>query len=108
MLAHWKWRTSFSILGILGLVWAGCWVLWFRDHPEDAVPSGQGPAVEPTMPTRQIGAKGILGSWPLTLAMLQYFASNFTFFIGLSWMLPYLKMQFHLADGQGAAHAMAP
>src|SRR6202790_5702082 len=45
---------------------------------------------------------------PMSLAMLQYFASNFTFFIGLSWMLPYLKRQFHLADGEAVAFAMAP
>ncbi len=40
--------------------------------------------------------------------MMQYFASNFTFFIGLSWMLPYLKRQFHLADTDAVPFAMAP
>jgi ACS family glucarate transporter-like MFS transporter len=107
MLTHWKWRTSFSILGVLGLFWAGCWVWWFRDHPEDAAPS-LGPAVEPATQLTDVGAKSVLGSWPLILAMLQYFASNFTFFIGLSWMLPYLKRQFHLADSEAAAYAMTP
>jgi ACS family glucarate transporter-like MFS transporter len=102
MLTRWRWRTSFWILGGLGLVWALCWLLWFRDYPEvtsteDQVPSQSG-----------AGLADILRSMPMSLAMLQYFASNFTFFIGLSWMLPYLKRQFRLADGEAVGFAMAP
>ncbi len=108
MLRHWKWRTSFSILGVLGLVWAVWWLLWFRDYPDHAAAPGQSPAVEPEMPAPDIAPRSVLGSRPLILAMLQYFASNFTFFIGLTWMLPYLKRQFHLTDGEAAAYAMAP
>jgi ACS family glucarate transporter-like MFS transporter len=44
----------------------------------------------------------------MALAMTQYFASNFTFFICLSWMLPYLKKQYRLGDAEAAAYAMAP
>jgi ACS family glucarate transporter-like MFS transporter len=42
------------------------------------------------------------------LAMIQYFAGNFTFFICLSWMLPYLKKQYQLGDAEAARLAMAP
>ncbi len=102
MLTRWKWRTSFWILGGFGLVWALFWLLWFRDHPE-------GTANEDPAPSQAgIGLADIFRSIPMSLAMLQYFASNFTFFIGLSWMLPYLKRQFHLADGEAVALAMAP
>lgn len=102
MLTRWHWRTSFWILGGLGLVWALFWLLWFRDYPEvaskeDPVPSQAG-----------IGLSDMFRSMHMSLAMLQYFASNFTFFIGLSWMLPYLKRQFHLSDGDAVAFAMAP
>jgi ACS family glucarate transporter-like MFS transporter len=44
----------------------------------------------------------------MLLAVLQYFASNFTFFLGLSWMLPYLQSRFHLTVGEAATYAMAP
>ena len=102
MLTRWQWRTSFWILGGLGLVWVLGWLLWFRDYPERTLRQDQLPS--------QAGASllELLRSMPMSLAMLQYFASNFTFFIGLSWMLPYLKKQFHLADGEAAAFAMAP
>lgn len=102
MLTHWHWRTSFWILGGLGLVWAFFWLLWFRDFPE-------GTAKEKESSSQAgIGLRDIFRSIPMSLAMLQYFASNFTFFIGLSWMLPYLKRQFHLADGEAVTFAMAP
>jgi ACS family glucarate transporter-like MFS transporter len=102
MLTYWRWRTSFLILGGLGLVWALFWLLWFRDYPEDASKQAQVPSQSVS------GLPKILRSLPMGLAMMQYFASNFTFFIGLSWMLPYLKKQFHLADGDAVAFAMAP
>jgi ACS family glucarate transporter-like MFS transporter len=54
------------------------------------------------------GLSRILRSKPMTLAMAQYFAGNFTFFICLSWMLPYLKRQYQLGDSQAATYAMGP
>jgi MFS transporter, ACS family, glucarate transporter len=102
MLTRWHWRTSFWILGGFGLVWALFWLLWFRDYPEATSTD------EPVPSQAGIGLSDIFKSMHMSLAMFQYFASNFTFFIGLSWMLPYLKRQFHLADGQAAAFAMAP
>jgi len=101
MLTQWRWRSSFRILGALGIVWALFWLIWFRDRPENAPP-------ETTEHVNGIGLSDIFRSAPMIVAMLQYFFSNFTFFIGLSWMLPYLKSQFHLSDSQAAALAMAP
>jgi ACS family glucarate transporter-like MFS transporter len=104
MLARWKWRISFRILGVLGLAWALFWAIWFRNYP------GAGREKHSGAPTEEAGGGRSDQSHPVpvTLAMVQYFASNFTFFIGLSWMLPYLKKQFQLSDGQAAALAMAP
>src|SRR5260370_11016393 len=102
MLTRWRWRTSFWILGGLGLLWALFWLLWFRDYTE------RRPAADQVTSQSGIGFRDVVRSMPMSLAMVQYFASNFTFFIGLSWMLPYLKRQFHLADGEAAAFAMAP
>ena len=102
MLTRWRWRTSFWILGGLGLLWALFWLLWFRDYPKGTSTENQ------VTSESGAGLRDVLRSMPMSLAMLQYFASNFTFFIGLSWMLPYLKRQFHLAGGDAAAYAMAP
>ena len=106
MLTRWQWRTSFWLLGGIGLVWAVLWLLWFRDFPAgDHLESKYRDSVRPAS---GIVLSNMLKSGPIGLAMLQYFASNFTFFIGLSWMLPYLKRQFHLADRDAVGYAMAP
>lgn len=99
MLARWSWRPSFFILGGLGVVWAAVWMLWFRDHP-----AGTGAPARTTEPVRV----PLFAQPGMALAMAQYFASNFTFFLCLSWMLPYLKKQYHLSDARAAAYAMAP
>jgi MFS family permease len=35
------WRASFFVFGVVGLVWAAIWHLWFRDSPEEK--TGVGP-----------------------------------------------------------------
>jgi len=35
------WRASFFVFGVLGLVWAAVWYLWFRDSPEEKAGIGR-------------------------------------------------------------------
>ncbi len=102
MLTRWSWRPSFFILGGLGVVWAVVWLLWFRDRPAGYVAPPQTAASTAAPLSRLFSQPG------MALAMAQYFASNFTFFLCLSWMLPYLKKEYHLSDARAAAYAMAP
>jgi ACS family glucarate transporter-like MFS transporter len=101
MLAKWHWTVAFEVLGVGGLVWAMIWFIWFRDFPQHSETEHE-PAEEPAGQVRDF-PKG-----KLILAMSQYFASNFTFFICLSWMLPYLKAHYHLSDMDAANYAMTP
>ncbi len=102
MLERFQWRTSFFWLGVLGIAWALVWLAFFRDYPAkrvEVVNAGQASAgVELT-----VVAKRDLG-----LAMVQYFASNFTFFICLSWMLPFLQEHYRLSPVRAASYAMIP
>jgi ACS family glucarate transporter-like MFS transporter len=101
LLDDWGWRKAFVWLGAAGVVWVAAWLLWFRDQPahswqeERAAPS--------TLNFRQV-----FRSRPVWLAMAQYFASNFTFFICLSWMLPFLKDRYELTSDRAARYAMIP
>jgi len=102
MLATWGWRASFGILGALGVGWAALWLAWFRDHPEKPVPR-----------EAPVGAQGltfsqVFRSKGMALAMAQYFSGNFTFFICLSWMHPYLKQHYRLSSAEAAAYSMVP
>jgi len=102
MLGRWSWRPSFFLLGGLGVVWAVVWLFWFRDRPSG---TGSPPRAGVSPPASPLSLFGQPGMAPV---MAQYFASNFTFFLCLSWMLPYLKKQYRLSDARGAAYAMAP
>ena len=102
MLAEWHWRTAFAILGAVGVVWALGWLVWFRDYPANPPPREAAPAVA------QIGLGDVFRSGPMALAMTQYFAGNFTFFICLSWMHPYLKSEYKLTNQEAAAYTMVP
>jgi MFS transporter, ACS family, glucarate transporter len=101
MMDRWQWRMSFVILGAGGCLWALAWFLWFRNDPP-------GVAASPARSMEPVNLGAIFRSKAMLLAMGQYFASNFTFFLCLSWMHPYLKRQYALTDGQAAGYAMAP
>ena len=102
LLDTYGWRGAFYILGIPGIVWAICWLWWFRDHPRERIAHEAATAG----PERSLGT--ILRSRGMLLAMVQYFAGNFTFYICISWMHPYLVDQFGLTANQAARYAMVP
>lgn len=105
-LISWRgWQVAFFALMIPGVLWAAGWWLWFRDYPSSGAASdSRHYHAVPSM----ADFRRVLASRDLALAMVQYFAGNFTFFICLSWMHPYLKQQYQLGDEGAARYAMMP
>src|ERR1035441_9390278 len=96
------WRWAFYLLALPGFLWAVLWVTLFRDYPrrrlaEEQAASGAG------MTFGQV-----FRSLPMVLAMVQYLAGNFTFYVGVTWMLPYLAEHFNLTAAEAANYAVAP
>ncbi len=104
MLTIYNWRESFRVLGILGLVWATAWTIWFRDFPSPHSSSG----IRQNRPQARPAPPNGLPVPRLAPAMAQYFASNFTNFICLSWMFPYLQRQYRLSSAHAALYSMVP
>jgi MFS transporter, ACS family, glucarate transporter len=116
-IAGFGWRTSFVVLGGLGIIWAAAWLLWFRDTPEDSPWTSTAErayiradrqllttAAAPTDEARQ-------SIWKLRetpALMLQYFASNFTFFLCFTWLLPYLRQRYQLGASEAGLMAAVP
>jgi MFS transporter, ACS family, glucarate transporter len=50
----------------------------------------------------------LFGSKNMWLLMLQYFASNFTFFFALSWMFPHIQSTYNLTPAQAGMYASFP
>ena len=116
MISGLGWRETFIILGVAGIFFAVIWYLLFRNRPEDLesisdrernyilTQRQQPEAIKPAPLT----AGKVFGSGNMWLAMLQYFASNFTFFFALTWLLPHLKETYNLELMQAGLLAAAP
>jgi ACS family glucarate transporter-like MFS transporter len=108
------WRASFVLLGVLGLVWSLVWFLWFRDNPAEMrrvspeelqwiqSDSCNVPAAASVNPVSR------LVSTDSAFLLLQYFASNFTFFLCFSWLLPYLRDRFQLGPYEAGLYSSIP
>lgn len=97
MLEALGWRWSFAGLSLLGFAWAGAWWVWFRDAPRAVGQRAAGEAFD---------WKAVRG--PAALACLQYFASNFTFFLCLTWMFSYLQGRYGLSAREAAVYSAIP
>ncbi|MBM3744539.1 MAG: MFS transporter [Acidobacteria bacterium] len=99
ILTAFGWRGAFLFLGVPGVLWALIWLAWFRDRPPWEVPHAPAAVGESRL-------REVFRSRPMLLAMGQYFASNFTFFICLSWMHPYLMAHYRLTRERAAWFSM--
>ena len=94
------WRWTFAVNGLIGIIWAAVWLIWFRDNPKDNRKINQaeldyieaGRVSDFTISIKASFAE-VFTSLNMSLAMLQYFASNVTFFISLTWLPSYIKNQ---------------
>ncbi|MHC4560141.1 MAG: MFS transporter [Planctomycetota bacterium] len=94
------WRWTFAVNGLIGIIWAAVWLIWFRDNPKDNhrinkaeldyIEAGR---VSDFTATVKASFAEVFTSLNMSLAMLQYFASNVTFFISLTWLPSYIKNQ---------------
>ncbi|HYZ83693.1 MAG TPA: MFS transporter [Bryobacteraceae bacterium] len=116
--AHLGWRMSFWVLGVLGIAWAVFWYLWFRDNPAtksginalelDYIRSGSPAHATADTPPPKATWSDFFGSRNFYLLLFQYFASNFTFFICFSWLLPYAQERYRLTPAEAGFYASIP
>ncbi len=94
------WRATFFINGAIGIIWVTIWLLWFKDYPRQhkKVNEAEADYIESGIREEKTGQSkaslaGILTSSTMLMVMFQYIASNITFFISFTWLLPYLVSQ---------------
>jgi len=95
------WRSSFLLLGIIGIGWAAFWLVWFRDRPP-------GPAADSAAVAPQPAEINLLRSPSAYLIVFQYFASQVTFYLCFTWLLPYLRTRYQLNAGDAGFYAAIP
>lgn len=111
------WRTTFFILGVIGIFWALAWWIFFRDTPEEqSALSEQERAyilanrqqVSGAATTTKPSWRRLLGSRNMQSVIVQYFSSNFTFFFALTWLFPYIKQTYQLEAMEAGWYTVAP
>lgn len=110
------WRMSFLIFGAVGVLFAVLWYLLFRNKPEESSAISEHEK-KYILETREKSSSSgganlsfgrIIASRNMWFAMLQYMASNFTFYFTLTWMYPYLKDRFALGGVEAGLYSMIP
>ena len=110
------WRLAFLVLGLIGIIWAVIWYFWFRDDPEQhkLISEDEKKYIldnrqkVPEKVVEKLSSGLLMKSKNMWLAMGQYFASNFTFFFGLTWLYPYIKSTYELDTGTASLYTAAP
>jgi ACS family glucarate transporter-like MFS transporter len=108
------WRESFVLLGIFGAIWAAIWFWWFRDGPEIKLNKHKsklffvGGEKARAAANHKIPWRAFLLSRNFYLIIYQYFASQFTFFICLSWLLPFLRTRYAITTSEAGAYSSIP
>lgn len=111
------WRTTFIILGVIGLIWALGWFILFRDNPEEhqsiskeekefILATRQDKETDKTQEKIHFGT--LLKSKNMWFAMGQYFCSNFTFFFALTWLFPHIKSEYQLETVEAGFYTAIP
>jgi ACS family glucarate transporter-like MFS transporter len=92
------WRLTFVANGVVGIVWAIIWLSWFRDNPKDnsKINEAELDYIEQGrksdfVVSAKVSLAEIFTSSNMSLTMFQYFASNITFFVCLTWLPSYLE-----------------
>jgi ACS family glucarate transporter-like MFS transporter len=97
LVQHYSWRATFYLLAIPGLVWGALWFFFYRERPTEKATLAEGLTLREALRTASF-----------RLALFQYVVTNFTTFLCLSWMNPYLKQRYTLSAEAAASYSMIP
>lgn len=119
---RWGWRSTFYICGVLGVIVAVGWLLYFRDRPEDHskvnaaeldlirrtraardTPSGHSNPAAQRCPWRKILRSGTV--WSL---LISYFCIGYPAYIFYTWFFIYLVQVRGLTITQGGLWTSTP
>jgi len=106
------WRASFLAFGVIGVIWAGIWYWWYRDHPSEKDVSKQ--EMEEiggdSAPRAHVGLPwGIaLRKWNLWKIMLMYHTYCWGSYFYLSWLPNYLQKGRGFSEAELKIYAVLP
>jgi len=109
-----RWRTSFTVFGLLGLVWAILFFVWYRDNPRDhkqvnAAEAALLPAEsEQASEHLNVPWSKLARSRTVWCLCAQYFAASYSWYFFITWFPTYLLSERGLDMKQSALLAGTP
>ncbi len=111
--AHYGWRSSFYVFGILGLIWGIVWFTWFRDHPSekkgvsqeelDEIGAGSSPPAHVKLPWGTV-----FRSSNFWIILLMYHLYCYGAFFFLSWYPTFLVKGRGFDDAELLSYSWLP
>jgi len=119
LISQWGWRASFVFFGLLGLVWAAAWFVWYRDRPEDHPGVNaeelvwiRGRMQYPTPISKTESANtpwaALLRSRNLYAICAMYFAFGYGLYFYFTWLPTYLIKELGFSRFTGGLFAALP
>jgi MFS transporter, ACS family, glucarate transporter len=109
LISRWNWRVSFIVFGVLGVVWAAAWFVWYRDRPQDhpQVTKEELAWIEQDRASVAYAAhaatpwRALLASRNLYAICAMYFAFGYGLYFYFTWLPTYLikELGFSLLGG---------
>ncbi len=104
------WRTPFYVFGSIGLIWAGCFLWWFRDDPRQhpKVNAAElalldGAQHNLSSPQSRVPWARFLASPTVWLLWLQYFCMSYAWWFYITWLPRYLQQARGVAVAESSA-----
>ena len=110
------WRGAFLLFGVVGVLWAVAFSLWFRDRPEDHPHANAaeraliGSERPPDAGHVNVPWRAIFTSRNLWALCIMYFAINYAWAFNMTYLPSYLQERFGVTEGDrvGAIYKGAP
>ena len=109
-----SWRMAFVLFGMLGLVWALAFYLWYRDDPRThpAVNKAEleiiGDSVDSASGHGDVPWGKLIRSRSVWLLWLQYFMLSYSWYFYITWLPTYLQEKKHLSPEIAATYGALP
>jgi MFS family permease len=97
MMSIMSWRWTFTVFGLVGVVWAIAFYRWFRDRPRDhpsvnAAELAMMDGAESNAPSHQSIPWGkLMASRTVWMLWLQYFCMSYGWYFYVTWLPTYLR-----------------
>jgi ACS family glucarate transporter-like MFS transporter len=111
MLGFVSWRTSFRLLGSLGILWLVPFALWYRDSPAQHKGVNQGEldliaeSARNNAGRHKVPWAAILRSRTIWLLSVQYYCLWFSGYFFITWLPTYLQEYHRLSPAKSAGYA---